>query len=249
MGNRKSTGPDKSMPSNMILIYARARAYQQYISGLKSGKKSGISQMFGSAEDLFSDDVELPPTPKVDVAAVELGTQEESQWRSLYLVDQLQLHSNNMMKDHVGRCRSGSLGQEAMKAAKSKVDGETIKIVMKEVCSLYVYLIAIEQGVFESDAPEWLQEFFGRSVSVTDMEMPGRSVDEIMSGFDYCEVGKLSQKLASSIGKHLGFGAVGEVAWNDLRKRILSDGMLRFELFERSLSLPLSDIKDHFNSN
>lgn len=233
----------KAMPGSMILIYARARAYQQYISGLKGGKRSGISQVFGSAEDLFSDEFEIPPTPKIDVAAIEYGT-EENQWRALFLADILQGHAQQVLKDHIARCRSGEFGQQTAKASKDKIKQETVPMVVKEFCSLYLYLAAIEQGVLEEATPEWLQEFFGLSISILDMDFPGRSVDEIMQSFDYCDVGKLSQKLASSIGRHLGFGLVGEFAWNNFRKRILSDGLLRFEFFERSLKTPLSEIKE-----
>lgn len=240
--DQKRSELEKSMPSSMILIHTRAQAYRRYVSGLKGGKRSGISQMFGSAEDLFSDDVELPPTPKIDAAAIELGTREENQWRTLYLIDRLRKHANKMMKEHVRRCRAGEFGPETQKAFKP-VGAAVVSVVIKESCALYLYLTAIEQDVFEENAPQWLQEYFGLAVSVLDMDLPGRSVEDIMSAFDYCDVGKLSQKLASSVGKHVGFGSVGEHAWNDLRKRILGDGPLRYGYFESSLTLPLSEIK------
>lgn len=243
--NQKKQDLDKAMPSSMILIYARARAYQKYISGLKGGKRSGISQMFGSAEDLFSDEFELPPTPKIDVAAIENGTQEENQWRALYLVDTLQKHADQLMREHIGRCRSGEFGSETSKSSKEKIQPEKVRTVVKEFCALYLYLAAIEQGVFDEGAPEWLQQFFGLSISILDMDIPGRSVEEIMSGFDYCDVAKLAQKLSSSIGRHLGFGSVGELAWNDFRKRVLCDGLLRFDFFDRTLKTSLPEIKAH----
>lgn len=241
---KRSSQKPKPMPASVSLMYMRAKAYQYYVSGLKSGRRSGISNMFGSAEDLFSDNIELPPTPVVDVAAIDFGSSEEMQWRALFLVDRLQRHADSLMRNHVGRCRSGEYGNEVKKAAQAKVEPEKVKVVIKEFCAVYLYLLAIEQGVLEAgESNQSLQEFFAIAVSVIDVDMPGRSTEEIMSSFDYFDVGKLAQKLSSSIGKHLGFGQVGETAWNDLRKQLLSDGPTRFELFNTCLELPLSEIR------
>lgn len=246
MTEEKKSVLDEDVPPNLTLFHVRARAYQQYVSGLKAGKRSGISDVFGSAEDIFSDETEVPPVNKMDFAPLPAGTQDERQWRALFLVNRLRKRAKDILKEHLNRCRAGQYGEKTQKAAEPKVPAELVGVMSKEICCVYLHTTWLEQGLFEAEPPQWLQELFALTVAAIDLEMDGagvESAEETLNRFDYCEVSKLAQKLSSSIGKHLGFGIVGEPAWNDLRKQFLCDGPVRFEIISDASTLSAEQLE------
>jgi hypothetical protein len=241
MSNEESK-KENEVPSHLFSLEARARSYQIMMSRLKGGARSGISDMFGSAEDVFSEHIDVPEIPKLDLSTVELSDQDERQWRAIYLTLLLRSACANMLKTQLKSSRAGEFGPEVARLARQPVPAKTFDAAIKELCCGSVYLLALEQGLMESESESWFGDFIQICMSAVDGMLPGLPVLEIMRSYETAEANKLSQKVASALGRRIGFGEMGDEAWKSLRKLFLCSGITRYQLLTQAVQSPLAAV-------
>jgi hypothetical protein len=234
--------PFDDAPDHLSLINMRAKSYQMQIAKLKAGARSGISHTFGAAEDLLSDPVEIPEIAKFDQTSVDPGVKER-QLRAIFLTRQVIAICAALLKNHIDTSRRGDFGTEIEKKSLSRGIGNAFDPALKELSCVWLYLIALEQGVMEEDVAPWFKEFFGTCMAAANNMLQGPPVPQIMQGYETYDPNKLCQKAASAVSRHLGFGEVGDRAWNDLRKRCLCAGPERLDLLTKALKTELSEVE------
>ncbi|HEY9868607.1 MAG TPA: hypothetical protein V6D08_05535 [Candidatus Obscuribacterales bacterium] len=224
-------------PDHMFIWEAPARGYQMYLARLKKGGKSGISELFGSAEDVFSGTVEMEPVPRLDTTNLQPESMDETKQRAAWFAQSVRKQCADFLREHVWSCQDGNFGKETQKQATAFDSDETFSAAVKHLCCVTVYLTALEQGALEKDA-KWLQDFLGGSMSILDRMLVGPSVGQIMQKYDFFEVPKVCQRAASHVGEMLGFGLVGDSAWNAVREFLLASGQERRSSLQAALERP-----------
>jgi len=96
--NHKSDGA----PSHLFLIEARAKGYQLYVERLKKGGKSGISEMFGSAEELFAEKVEAQPVELLDLSQLTPPDSSELERRAIAFAESVRQVSGDFQSTSGG---------------------------------------------------------------------------------------------------------------------------------------------------
>src|ERR1700738_2852934 len=93
----------QELPDHMMLMSIASKGYRHYISQLKKGGRSGISGIFGSADELLSASVPTP-TPLNLSDAVAPGNREELDLRSLYFAQLACTQCREFLEDFLSRC-------------------------------------------------------------------------------------------------------------------------------------------------
>ncbi len=234
--NENSNRNDEA-PGHLFLIEARAKGYQLYVERLKRGGKSGISEMFGSAEEVFAERIETQPVDTLDVSQLAPPSSDEFEDRAIAYAQSVRKVSGDFLREHLWGCQDGKLGADVQKQATKYAD-DGFSAVVKDMCCLMMYITTLEQGVFESKF-QWYQQMFALSFKVIDQVLDGPSTAEIMRQYDYFEVSTVCQKGASRIGDRFGFGLVGTSAWSAVQKYLVTSGATRRELLRAALEDPL----------
>ena len=228
-------------PSHMLLLAARARAYQDYMSQLKGGSRSGISDVFGSAEDLFSAPVDVPPVLKLDTTKLRPG-EDELPLRSFYLA---RLHikaAQAFLTAHMSACRRGDYGDFARQQAQKDVPTPVLSAAAKALSCVTGYLTALEQGILDESDETWQQEIFGNFMLALDKLLPEPSCDEVLQQYGQFEFSKICQKLPSGLAVTIGFGETGDPSWNAFRQFLLCGGNERHDIWKNSLALSVDQL-------
>lgn len=223
----------------------RAKAHQQYLAHLKGGTRSGISETFRSAEDLFSTPVKAPPIPRLDKSGLHFDDPDQFEWRGIYFVQVIRAFSLDYLLMHIQNSRSGSFGAAMQKKAGKQLSVETFRKSVKELCCVQIWLTAIEQEAVGSQAQEWLLDFFGMCFSIADQlldEPPSQYL--LQTNYNFEDPGKISTKAASAIGRQLGFGDIGTHAWNGLRADLLRSGEQRFTCLRTALLTRMPELDE-----
>jgi hypothetical protein len=227
------SAPDET-PSHLMMLRFRTLGYQKYVSGLKRGKTSGISDVFGSAEDFFADDVEIEPAPRLDLFTLEPVGAEDYKRRAIFFAHFMRISCRDFLRDHICDCQEGAYGPEIKKQALLFDSDELFNDSLKELSGVSVYLTVLEQGVLE-DESNWLQGFLSSSLNILDRMVVGPSLIAIMEKYDYFEIPKVCQKAATSIGDRLDLGLLGDSAWSSVRRFLLTSGQARHDFLKVSL--------------
>lgn len=228
-------------PDHFFMMEARAKGYQTYLSRLKKGGKSGISELFGSAEDVFSGPAEIEPVSGIDFSGLEAPNPEQRNKRAIFFAELVRQHCADFLREHVWACQDGKFGSQTQKTAQRFESDEEFSAVVKDLTCVSLYITAIEQRILDSKV-DWLQSLFSFSMAMLDRIVTGPSVPEIMSRYDYFEVPKLCQKAASSVGERLGFGLVGTPAWSGVHDFLAKSGPARREALQQALTSPIERV-------
>lgn len=234
---------DPEAPDHMFMFQARVKGYQIYMSRLKKGGTSGISDLFGSAEELFSDPVEVQPPPVLDLPASNPPPADEMRPRAIYLGRKTRAGTGDFLRDHLERCERGELGTATKKKALAFEDTKAFSAAVKELACVSLYLTAIEQELLKAEG-HWAQSLIGGAISAVDKMLAGPPAETIMEKYDFFEIGKVCQKAASATGDRLGLGLVGDPAWNAVRKFLLGNGANRYQLLASTLSRTIEQLAE-----
>lgn len=240
----------KQPPGHLTLMSITSAGYKHYLTYLKKGGTSGISDIFGSAAVLFGQTAnEAPkPTPLPKDRRWELETGDEPARRELYLAQITFNQCRELVEGLLSRCRAGDFGEPAQKLAKGGVSDACVDKAAKELACISIFLMILDQGGPEPVA-DWLQAFLGRAFLNVDQicaEPPAGDLMDTLAGepFDY-NVCKVAARGARSV---LGIDETTASFEAAVQEPLWQSGNLRRDLLISALKAPITVISKELKS-
>jgi hypothetical protein len=225
----------QEQPEHMTLMAVAAKGYRYYIQQLKRGKKSGISGIFGSAEEILTGTTP-PPKPLRDA---QQPAADQFEARSLFLAYIADNGSRRFLDQYVVQCRLGKFGDDVLAKMTKPLPAALLCALSKEMSCVMIYLILLDQG-HQHPAPDWLMRFFGAALRNTDRIAANPTAQRILETHTTAADYGCCASVARDICKQLAIQ-------NDLAEEAIADFLLaggdgRRELLQRSLDQPFDTI-------
>lgn len=233
-------GPEA--PDHLFDMELGVKSYQHYLTHLRKGGKSFVSEQFGSAEDLFSGGIEIPTPTILDVSGLKPESDNEFFTRALFFTQSVRKYCRDFLVDHIGRCMTGEFGTKACKISNQGVDPQGYSAAMKELICASIYLTSIEQS--GTNTPEWLGELLGAGLSVVDKLVVGPPVGQIMERLSAVQGYKCCQKAATSMCEGMQIGSVGCGTWTAINEFLHESCHMRYDVLKAALSEPVQVISE-----
>jgi hypothetical protein len=202
---------DGSMPGHLTMQEISTKSYQTYLRHLKTGGKSGISDIFGSAADIFGGELNLQHE-LIDWAKWDKGP-ELLRHRSTNLTSKVVFECGQFLDQLCQEIRCGALSTAQTK----DIPEERYSASLKGLCTAYLLLLSFEQIVDESVTPRWARVFLWDALQGMDEIMPlPPSVNDILNMLcqkDEDDIPQFLREAAICVCSTLKAGSVGEPAW------------------------------------
>lgn len=146
---------------------------------------------------------------------------------------------------HFHRCRSGEFGPVIQQSASLKLAPEAANTAIKQLACAHICMTALEQNQSNSEPIRWLDEFFTGCYAITDKICDGPSSQELIKNvYNATSTEKIAQRASTAIGATLKFGDIGNSDWDVFRIDLLGMGRLRYEIFAKSLTTPMEQLRE-----
>ncbi len=223
-----------SAPSHLNMLQVRVKGYQAYMSKLKGGGRSGISENFGSAEALFASPIDAPPIQILDTSTLQ-PSEEELPVRANTFADLIFEAGYEFAMDHTRKCSNGLYGPDVAKIAKKGIPVSQLGSAVKEISCVVAYLTALEQKILDSEEQTWQQELFGNIMMCLDKLLPDPSCDVVLGKYGHLDAELLCLKAATGFGQLLGVSEMGDLAWSATREYLVLSSPTRFSYLKQAL--------------
>jgi hypothetical protein len=245
MVEEEHNNPKNSSPDHLFVFDAGAKGYKLYLQNLKSGTSSGISSVFGTAEDLFAKPLEIQAPPVFDTRDSQPEGSDAFQWRAIYFAHAIRFLSREYLFRHFHRCRSGEFGATVQQSARVKLAPEAANTAIKQLACAHIYMTDLEQNQVKTDTARWLDEFFAGCFAIIDKICEGPNSQELLKNvYNATSTEKIAQRASTAVGATLKFGDIGNSDWDVFRIDLLGMGRLRYEIFEKSLTTPMEQLRE-----
>lgn len=225
-------------PSHLNFFSIRAKGYQSYLSNLKGGGKSGISENFGCAETLFATTIDTPPVEILDTAGLA-PTEEELPARANLFADKVFEECYEYAMGFTQKAGKGEFGPEVKKANKKGIPLDQLAGAVKELSCVFAYLAAIEQQILDADEPTWQQEVFGNIMVCLDKLLPDPTCDRVLGKYGNVDAEMLCLKAATGFSQLLGISDLGDLGWVATHEYLVRSHTNRTKWLKQALESPV----------
>jgi hypothetical protein len=202
---------EKGKPTQSSLHDAVTQSYKSYVNRLKGGAKSGISHAFGNASDIFGGAEELPLPPRVELTLYEPRDEQEFAECFVNLAKFTARGSRQFLDKHMQNAKDGLFDAEAKKLVGGTTSQRFLSALKLLTCA-NIHLNVLEQ-IDPSSTSDWVKELAYLSMCYSDKLNPEPPLPEIIRLFS-TERQRVCKAVAGRVGRALGFGDIGDAAWN-----------------------------------
>ena len=227
---------DQDPPGHLGMMWLSSAGYKSYLTNLRKGGKSGISNMFGSAADILGpgSPTGTPLSPDVPPPA------KERKKRYLYFALLINTLCRDFVNAYLAKIRSGELGAEASNVIQEGVPDSQITGVSKELTCISIFVMMLDQDCEVSD---WLQLCLGESFMAADRLGSEPSADSLMDAlqsepFDY----GICDKTATNICRTLGLKKAGQAVRTPVHQFLVESGPQRRDCLQAALTESLESV-------
>jgi len=202
-------------PEQFFVQEVAAKVYRDKLRRLRAGRPSGISRLFGSAIDLFCGPLDETVVRQLDLTNLEPIDALDSEVRMQNLVNEVESSCRKFADDHLSAWRAGTYDCGTSVTARHAISDEVKAVICKTSAITLLVMITVDQQ--EQDPPEWFKALMWRSLEKTNdiSRMPevAQLLDVLWEGGSI-STANMCKNVTRSICDQLGFGGIGEPAWN-----------------------------------
>ena len=224
---------EKGKPAQFSMQDVVTKSYKSYVNRLKSGAKSGISHAFGNAADIFGGADELPLPQKIDLASFQPRDDEQLSECFVNLAKFTARGSRQFLDKHVQNARDGLFDSEAKKLAGGST-GERFVAALKLLTCTNIHLNVLEQ-IDPASTADWVKELAYLSMCYSDKLSAHPPLPEIIRSFS-TDRQSVCKAMAAKVGRALGFGDIGDAAWNAVLSYLRESSDWRRETLRKAIS-------------
>lgn len=233
------TAPKKShqaieAPAHLNIMSIAAQFQKFYVSSLKEGKHSGISDKFGKASALL-----VPPIPEPTPISSGLEPKNDSDFqnKAQILQNSMRKFCQNFLSRYLEDGRNGINGNSLRIALSRGSDDSAAKesLVLKELVCASLFIAVLDQGDVD-EVPKWLQSFLGHSFIRSDQIIELPKAESIAYTYGEMEDYEICKKVAERAVKSLGVNSYCDEAVLPLYQFLYRSGAQRRDLIQEVLS-------------
>ncbi len=228
---------EQEPPGHLGMMWLSSAGYKSYLTNLRKGGKSGISNMFGSAADILG-----PGRPAGTPLSPDVSPPVKEGRKKRYLYFSLLINAlcRDFVNAYLAKCRAGDLGAEASKVIQQGVPESQIKSISKELTCISIFVTMMDQ---DGEVPDWLQLCLGESFLAADQLYSEPSADSLMEAlqsepFDY----GICDKTATKICHSLGLQKAGQAAHTPVHQFLVESGLQRRDCLQQALTESLDSL-------
>ncbi len=221
-------------PDHLAAQDISSLSYKDYVNRLKQGAKSGISDLLGSAADLFGDSSALPVAPKLEIASLRPESERVLASSFQKLARCTAYDCREFLNRYVNDCENGMYGASIRQASTSPCVRANFDRALKFLVCTSIHLSAVEQ-IDPATGPDWLKELVFLCLCFADKLTDEPPLNAIMRYFtsdrqQVCKAG------ANGVIRELALGQTGDDGWNAVLTYLRESGQKRFEFMKAVLS-------------
>ena len=163
--------------------------------------------------------------PQLDFKACQPKSPGETEKRIRLFTEFVVIDCQAFLVEHMQKLPQGKRAQQEQDSA------------LKELAITFVYLVALEQ--ISDGAPDWLKDFLFGALSSLDQQLPGKSMDSILSSHQSSDREKICIKATANICETLKSGELGDPNWARVEKFLKQGGTDRTAFLQQALQADL----------
>lgn len=243
--------PDElEAPEHLGIMSAMSDGYKYYVGYLKQGGTSGISSIFGSADDLLSpgsDPKSAPQETGFDINKIAPISDDDAGKRIMFLAEAVNHDSRRFLGSFSVEAQTGSYGEDFTELARVGISNKAFKSALKHLTCVNVYLLALNTGEF-GRLPSWFQSFIGACTDMIDILNFGPKVEQILQPYTSTSEEAAIEKAVTAVAHTLGLGTLQNIASVPLREFLLSYKTQRSERLRTALTMPIADLLEELQA-